>query len=192
VERAPRLGYEAEWELGELVVIGRYRNSDQYARLRHANIGTEINLLALLVLDTSPQSIDEVDVAPSDIGVHADGDPALDQHAVNAPCCVALAPSPKISVADLWLRFPQQISIEVDVEQLRQLGRHSITSYDREAYLCLKRRCVVPAGRLLMVSPSLRRMACPLSGRNSTTRLVQILQASSARSSRNTGARLIT
>jgi hypothetical protein len=81
------------------------------------------------------------------------------------------------------LRFPRCDLIGVDVELLRKLSQCSIALNGGKRHLCLEIRCVVPAfrrGRLLIVSPDSRGTACPLSGRNSTYRPVQISEAGSS------------
>src|ERR1700730_17605803 len=51
---------------------------DRCTCLGRGVVGSEIHLL---VLDATPQPLDEDVVAPSALAVHADGDPVFDQHA---------------------------------------------------------------------------------------------------------------
>ena len=67
----------------------------------------------------------------------------------------------------------------MDVELLRQLGQCSIALDGGKRHLALKPGVWFRRGRLLIVSPDSMGTACPLSGRNSTYRLVQILEAGS-------------
>ena len=68
----------------------------------------------------------------------------------------------------------------VDVELRRQLSQSSIALDRRKRNFRLEAGVWFRRGRLVMVSPDSLATACPLSGRNSTYRLVQILKASSA------------
>jgi hypothetical protein len=77
------------------------------------------------------------------------------------------------------MRLPRRDLIGVDVELLRELSQGSIALQGRKRHLRLEGRRVVPARRLFMVSPDSLGTACPLSGRNSTYRLVQISETSS-------------
>jgi hypothetical protein len=92
---------------------------------------------------------------------------------------VAAARTEHIGCPFLELCFPRRDLIGVDVELLRQLGQCSIALMAASATLALKPGVWFRRGRLLIVSPDSLGTACPLSGRNSTYRLVQILEAGS-------------
>ena len=66
----------------------------------------------------------------------------------------------------------------MDIELLRNLSQRSIALDGGRRQLCLAGRWFL-RGRLLMHSPDSLGTACPLSGKNSTYRPVQILEADS-------------
>jgi hypothetical protein len=78
----------------------------------------------------------------------------------------------------LELRLPRCDLIGVDVELLRKLSQCSIALDGGKRHLHLEGRRVVPAGSSAHCSDSLG-TPCPLSGRNSTYRPVQISETSS-------------
>jgi hypothetical protein len=67
----------------------------------------------------------------------------------------------------------------MNVEGLRQFSNRVLAPDGGQRRLRLECRRLVPARRLLIVSPETSGTACPLSGRNSTYRPVQIFEASS-------------
>ena len=79
----------------------------------------------------------------------------------------------------LELRLPRCDLIGVDVELLRKLSQGSIALMAASATFALKVAVWFRRGRLFMVSPDSLGTACPLSGRNSTYRSVQISETSS-------------
>src|SRR5438034_6977319 len=77
------------------------------------------------------------------------------------------------------LRLPRCDLIGMDVELLRQLSQGSIALDSGKRHFALKAGVWFRRGRLVMVSPDSLGTACPLSGRNSTYRPVQISETSS-------------
>src|SRR6202521_1827876 len=81
--------------------------------------------------------------------------------------------SENLGSAALKLRFPCRDLIGVNVEMLRQLGDCAVVLDGGQSHLRLEGRGVVPAGSSAHGFSCSRRLS-PLSGRNSTYRLVQI------------------
>src|SRR5476651_909812 len=78
-----------------------------------------------------------------------------------------------VRCSTLELGFPGRHLIGVDVEMLGQLGQRPIALDGGKRHLRLESRAVVPA-RSSVHGLSCSRRSSPLSGRNSTYRLVQI------------------
>ena len=91
-------------------------------------------------------------------------------------CRRAAARTEHIGSSALKLRLPRGNLIRVDVELLGKLRQCPIALDGGKCHLRLKSRCINPPAQyvLLMVSPDSQAIACPLSGRNSTYRTVQI------------------
>src|ERR1700724_1732013 len=102
-------------------------------------------------------------------------------------CSVAAAGTENIGSPALELRFPRCDLIGVDIELFRQLSQCSIALDGGKRHLRLETGEWFRRGRLLIVSPDSRGTACPLSGRNSTYRPVQFLEAGSESLARPTG-----
>jgi hypothetical protein len=92
---------------------------------------------------------------------------------------IATAGTENIDSSTLELCFPRRDLIGVDVKLLRQLSQCLIALDGGKSDLGLEAGVWFRRGRLLMVSPDSTGTACPLSGRNSTYRPVQILEAGS-------------
>ena len=92
---------------------------------------------------------------------------------------LAAAGTEHIGCPFLELRLPRCDLIGVDVELLRKLSQGSIALQAASATFALKVGVWFRRGRLFMVSPDSLGTACPLSGRNSTYRPVQISETSS-------------
>src|SRR6202035_4470929 len=78
----------------------------------------------------------------------------------------------------LKLCLPRRDLVRVDVKMLSQLRQRHVALDGRKGHLRLEGRCVVPT-RSSAHGLSCSRPSSPLSGRNSTYRLVQICEASS-------------
>src|SRR5262249_9032163 len=74
--------------------------------------------------------------------------------------------------------LPARYLVGMDVKLLGQLHQRAFALDRRDRHLRLKGRCSRRA-LLLMLSPDSRAKSCPLSGRSSTYRPVQILEAGS-------------
>src|SRR5229473_3506460 len=93
MEPLPGLGCQAEWQRGEVGLIGRGAvkarvwtpaiikvqvAADRSASLEYAFVGPQIHLL---VFDAAPQALDEHVVPPSPFTVHADRNAVAGEHA---------------------------------------------------------------------------------------------------------------
>jgi hypothetical protein len=76
------------------------------------------------------------------------------------------------------LRFPGRDLVRMHVESLRQLGQRLLALQGGKATFALKAGVWFRRGRLVMISPDVRRYS-PLSGGKSTYRSVKIPRASS-------------